>query len=301
MEGGTSVNSRLYNSSAGRVFDVFNYVMLGLLGILTVLPFLYIIGNSFATEAEITERSFFLIPKVFSFSAYEYIFSSSTIFRSIGVSVFITVAGTLVNLFFTLTMAYPLSRSDFWGRNVLMNMVIFSMLFGGGMIPTYLVIRGLGLLDSYWALMLPGAISAFNLIVVKNFFQQMPPGLEEAARIDGCSDLGVLWRIVLPLSKPVIATFALFYAVGHWNNFFSALLYISDSDKWPLQVMLRQIVLLSQASVGDMANMDPNFVQPPEQSIKMAVIVVGTIPILLVYPFLQKHFAKGVMLGSIKG
>ncbi len=295
------MNSRLYNSSAGKVFDVFNYVMLGLLGILTVLPFLYIIGNSFATEAEITERSFFLIPKVFSFSAYEYIFSSSTVFRSIGVSVFITVAGTLVNLFFTLTMAYPLSRSDFWGRNVLMNMVIFSMLFGGGMIPTYLVIRGLGLLDSYWALMLPGAISAFNLIVVKNFFQQMPPGLEEAARIDGCSDLGVLWRIVLPLSKPVIATFALFYAVGHWNNFFSALLYISDSDKWPLQVMLRQIVLLSQASVGDMANMDPNFVQPPEQSIKMAVIVVGTIPILLVYPFLQKHFAKGVMLGSIKG
>lgn len=295
------MNSRLYNSPAGKAFDVFNYVMLGILGILTVLPFLYIIGNSFATEAEITERSFFLIPKVFSFSAYEYIFSSSTIFRSIGVSVFITVAGTLVNLFFTLTMAYPLSRSDFWGRSVLMNMVIFSMLFGGGMIPTYLVIRGLGLLDSYWALMLPGAISAFNLIVVKNFFQQMPPGLEEAARIDGCSDLGVLWRIVLPLSKPVIATFALFYAVGHWNNFFSALLYISDSDKWPLQVMLRQIVLLSQASVGDMANMDPNFVQPPEQSIKMAVIVVGTIPILLVYPFLQKHFAKGVMLGSIKG
>lgn len=295
------MNSRLYNSPAGKVFDIFNYVMLGILSILTVLPFLYIIGNSFATEAEITERSFFLIPKVFSFSAYEYIFSSSTIFRSIGVSIFITVAGTLVNLFFTLTMAYPLSRSDFWGRNVMMNMVIFSMLFGGGMIPTYLVIRGLGLLDSYWALMLPGAISAFNLIVVKNFFQQMPPGLEEAARIDGCSDLGVLWRIVLPLSKPVIATFALFYAVGHWNNFFSALLYISDSDKWPLQVMLRQIVLLSQASVGDMANMDPNFVQPPEQSIKMAVIVVGTIPILLVYPFLQKHFAKGVMLGSIKG
>jgi putative aldouronate transport system permease protein len=295
------MNSRLYNSPAGRVFDIFNYVMLGILGILTVLPFLYIIGNSFATEAEITERSFFLIPKVFSFSAYEYIFSSSTIFRSIGVSIFVTVAGTLVNLFFTLTMAYPLSRSDFWGRNVMMNMVIFSMLFGGGMIPTYIVIRGIGLLDSYWALMLPGAISAFNLIVVKNFFQQMPPGLEEAARIDGCSDLGVLWRIVLPLSKPVIATFALFYAVGHWNNFFSALLYISDSDKWPLQVMLRQIVLLSQASVGDMANMDPNFVQPPEQSIKMAVIVVGTIPILLVYPFLQKHFAKGVMLGSIKG
>nr|WP_244966250.1 carbohydrate ABC transporter permease [Saccharibacillus endophyticus] len=275
--------------------------MLGLLGILTVLPFLYIVGNSFATEAEITGRSFFLIPREFSFSAYAYIFSSSTIFRSIGVSIFVTVAGTFINLFFTMTMAYPLSRSDFWGRSTLMNIVIFSMLFSGGMIPTYLVVRSLGLIDSYWALMLPGAISAFNLIVVKNFFQQMPAGLEEAARIDGCTDLGVLWRIVLPLSKPVIATFALFYAVGHWNNFFSALLYINDSDKWPLQIMLRQIVLLSQGTVGDMANMDPNFVQPPEQSIKMAVIVVGTIPILLVYPFLQKHFAKGVMLGSIKG
>lgn len=295
------MNSKLFNTPGGRVFDVFNVVLLGLLGILTVLPFLYIVGNSFATEAEITGRSFFLIPREFSLSAYEYIFSSSTIFRSIGVSIFVTVAGTFINLFFTMTMAYPLSRSDFWGRSTLMNIVIFSMLFSGGMIPTYLVVRSLGLIDSYWALMLPGAISAFNLIVVKNFFQQMPAGLEEAARIDGCTDLGVLWRIVLPLSKPVIATFALFYAVGHWNNFFSALLYINDSDKWPLQIMLRQIVLLSQGTVGDMANMDPNFVQPPEQSIKMAVIVVGTIPILLVYPFLQKHFAKGVMLGSIKG
>lgn len=295
------MNSKLFNTPGGRVFDVFNVVLLGMLGILTVLPFLYIVGNSFATEAEITGRVFFLVPREFSLSAYEYIFSSSTIFRSIGVSIFVTVAGTLINLFFTMTMAYPLSRSDFWGRSTLMNIVIFSMLFSGGMIPTYLVVRSLGLIDSYWALMLPGAISAFNLIVVKNFFQQMPAGLEEAARIDGCTDLGVLWRIVLPLSKPVIATFALFYAVGHWNNFFSALLYINDSDKWPLQIMLRQIVLLSQGTVGDMANMDPNFVQPPEQSIKMAVIVVGTIPILLVYPFLQKHFAKGVMLGSIKG
>ncbi|WP_454193864.1 carbohydrate ABC transporter permease [Paenibacillus sp. Marseille-Q7038] len=293
--------NKRFNTPGGRVFDAFNYVFLGLFGLVTVLPFLYIIGNSFATEAEITARSFFLIPKEFSISAYQYIFSSSTIFRSIGNSIFITVAGTIVNLFFTLTMAYPLSRKNFWGRNVVMNLVIFSMLFSGGMIPTYLVIRGLGLLDSYWALILPGAIGAFNLIVVKNFFQELPAGLEEAASIDGCTDLGVLWRIVLPLSKPVIATFALFYAVGHWNNFFSALLYLTDSAKWPLQIMLRQIVLLSQGTVGDMANLDQNFVQPPEQSIKMAVIVVGTIPILLVYPFLQKHFAKGVLLGSIKG
>jgi putative aldouronate transport system permease protein len=182
-----------------------------------------------------------------------------------------------------------------------MNLVIFSMLFSGGMIPGYLVVKELGLLNSYAAVILPGAISAFNLIVIKNFFQNLPPGLEEAARIDGCSDVGVLWRIVLPLSKPIIATFGLFYAVGHWNNFFSAMLYLNDSKMWPLQVMLREIVMLSQVAVGDMSAFDPEFVEPPDQAVKMAVIVVGTVPILLVYPFLQKHFAKGVLLGSIKG
>lgn len=148
-----------FNTPGGRVFDVFNYLILSIFGIVTVLPFLYIIGNSFATEAEITARNFFLIPHDISFSAYQYIFSSSTIFKSIGNSVYITVVGTLVNLLFTLTMAYPLSRKDFWGRNVIMNLVIFSMLFGGGMIPTYLVIRELGLLDTYWSLILPGALA----------------------------------------------------------------------------------------------------------------------------------------------
>ncbi|MBD1301057.1 carbohydrate ABC transporter permease, partial [Pseudomonas aeruginosa] len=177
-------------SPAGRVFDIFNYVMLGILGILTVLPFLYIIGNSFATEAEITERSFFLIPKVFSFSAYEYIFSSSTIFRSIGVSIFVTVAGTLVNLFFTLTMAYPLSRSDFWGRNVMMNMVIFSMLFGGGMIPTYMVVSQLlGLKDTLWALILPLAMNAFYIMILRTFYStSVPDAVIESAKIDGAGE-----------------------------------------------------------------------------------------------------------------
>ncbi|GJM71648.1 hypothetical protein HMSSN036_38640 [Paenibacillus macerans] len=215
-------------------------------------------------------------------------------------SIYVTLVGTIVNLFFTVTMAYPMARRNLMGRNLILNLVIFTMLFGGGMIPTYLVIRDLQLLDTLNSLILPGAISAFNLIIVKNFFQELPPELEDAAKIDGCNELGLLWRIVLPLSKPVLATFTLFYAVGHWNNFFSALLYINDPAKWPLQVMLRQIVMLSQAA-GDINSMDPTFVQPPEQSIKMAVIVVGTIPILCVYPFLQKHFAKGVLLGSIKG
>lgn len=293
--------ARQYKSVSGTVFDVANYIGLALFGLASALPFVYVIAGSFASDAELTKRAVFLIPETFTVSAYKFIFSTDTILRSIGVSAYVTVVGTLINLFFTVTMAYPLARRSLMGRNFVLNLVIFSMLFGGGMIPTYLVIRELGMLDTYWALMIPGAISAFNLIIVKNFFQELPPGLEEAARIDGCTELGLLWKIVLPLSKPVLATFTLFYAVGHWNNFFSALLYINDPAKWPLQVMLRQIVLLSQAAAGDVNSMDPNFVKPPEQSIKMAVIVVGTVPILLVYPFLQKHFAKGVLIGSIKG
>ncbi|HIW32063.1 MAG TPA: carbohydrate ABC transporter permease [Candidatus Paenibacillus intestinavium] len=283
-----------------RFFDIFNYVFLAIFALITLLPFIYIVAGSFATEAELAERDFFLIPRDISITAYQYIFSTGTIFRSMGVSIFITVVGTLTNLFFTLTMAYALSRKELMGRNFVMNLVIFSMLFSGGMIPSYLVVKDLGLINSYAAVILPAAISAFNLIVIRNFFQNLPPGLEESARIDGCTDIGVLWKIVIPLSMPIIATFGLFYAVGHWNNFFSALLYLNDHTKWPLQVMLREIVMLSQLAIGDMSA-DPNFVKPPDQSVKMAVIIVGTLPILLVYPFLQKHFAKGALLGSIKG
>jgi len=293
--------TKRYRSISGTVFDVSNYLFLGLFGIAAVLPFIYVVAGSFASDAELTKRAVFLIPETFTLAAYEFIFSTNTIIRSISVSLYVTAVGTLVNLFFTVTMAYSLSKRGLMGRNGVLNLVVFSMLFGGGLIPTYLVVRELQLLDTYWALMLPGAISAFNLIIVKNFFQELPPELEEAAKIDGCTELGLLWRIVLPLSMPVLATFTLFYAVGHWNDFFAALLYINDPNKWPLQVMLRQIVLLSQAAAGDINSMDPNFVQPPDQSIKMAVIVVGTIPILLVYPFLQKHFAKGVLIGSVKG
>ncbi|MGO4499547.1 carbohydrate ABC transporter permease [Paenibacillus sp. 2RAB27] len=293
--------AKQYKSVPGTIFDVTNYVVLGVIGIVAILPFLYVIAGSFASDAELTQRSVFLIPETFTLSAYRFIFSTDTILKSIGVSLYVMVLGTFVNLFFTVTMAYALSKRGLMGRNTVLNLIIFSMLFGGGLIPTFLVVRQLHMLDTYWALMIPGAISAFNLIIVKNFFQEIPPELEEAAKIDGCTELGLLWRIVLPLSMPVLATFTLFYAVGHWNNFFSALLYINDPSKWPLQVMLRQIVLLSQAAAGDINAMDPNFVKPPEQSIKMAVIVVGTIPILLVYPFLQKHFAKGVLIGSVKG
>ncbi|ACT02730.1 carbohydrate ABC transporter permease [Paenibacillus sp. JDR-2] len=293
--------AKQYRSASGTAFDISNAIVLSVISLLAVLPFIYIIAGSFASDAELTKRAVFLIPSTFTTAAYQFIFSTDTILQSIKVSLYVTVVGTAVNLFFTVTMAYALSKRNLMGRNTVLNLIVFSMLFGGGLIPTYLVVRDLHLLDSFWALMLPGAISAFNLIIVKNFFQELPAELEEAARIDGCTELGLLWKIVLPLSMPVLATFTLFYAVGHWNNFYSALLYINDPQKWPLQVMLRQIVLLSQTAAGDINSMDPNFVAPPDQSIKMAVIVIGTIPILLVYPFLQKHFAKGVLIGSVKG
>ncbi|MCY7916430.1 carbohydrate ABC transporter permease [Bacillus vallismortis] len=289
----------MHNTKAGRVFDVCNILFLGGVGAITILPFLYIIAGSFATEAELAQRSFFIFPSTFTLDAYKYVFSTPTFIRSMGVSIFITVVGTAVQLFFTFTMAYPLAKRHVKGRNLLLNLVIFSMLFSGGMIPTYLVVKSLGLLDTYWALILPMAINPFNLIIIKNFFQQLPRELEESAKIDGCSEIGVFWRIALPLSKPVIATFALFYAVGIWNDFFHALLYINDSAKWPLQMVLRQVTILSDLTATNGDTMQNTV--PPEQGIKLAVIVIATLPILAVYPFLQKHFAKGMLIGSVKG
>ncbi len=288
-------------SKASKIFDSANVIFLGLFALLTILPFLYVIAGSFASEKQLATEAFFIIPKDVNLDAYKYILSSNTIPKATLVSVGITFFGTLTNLFFTVTMAYPLSKSRLVGRNFFINIVIITMVFSGGLIPTFLVVKSLGLLDSYAALVLPIAISPFNLIVVKSFFQDMPEELEESAIIDGCTSYGVLWRIILPLSKPVLAAVGLFYAVSHWNSFFNALIYLSSPEKWPLQVILRQMVMLAQLTVGNMDSMDPDFVQPPEQSIKMAVIVLATLPILCVYPFVQKYFTKGVMIGAIKG
>ena len=245
----------------------------------------------------------FFIPQDVSLGAYQYIFSSNKILRGFGNSLLITAAGTAINLFFTVTMAYALSKTRLRGRNFFLNMVIFSMFFSGGMIPGYIVVANiLNLKNTFWSVLLPGAISAYNLMIVKNFFQGIPQELEESASIDGCTDLGILWKIVLPLSLPVLATFGLFYAVGHWNAYFGAMIYMkSAKEKWPLQVLLRELIIMSNGTAGDLNNMADDFVQPPEQSIKMAVIVVSTVPIMLVYPFLQKYFVKGVMVGALKG
>lgn len=283
-----------------RLFDLVNYSLLALIGLITVLPFIHVMAGSFTTVTELATKQFVLIPTVWSLDAYKYIFSTNTIFRALGVSVFVTLFGTLFSMFLTALMAYGLSRKDLVGRSWIMFMVVFTMLFNGGMIPTFLVVKAMGLIDSLAALIVPTAINAFNLIIMRNFFQNLPDGIEESAKIDGASDWGILFRIVIPLSMPAIATISLFYAVTYWNTYMSAILYLNDAAKWPVQVILRQIVILASGLAADTSGMD-DFVRPPEQTVKMAVIVVATIPILVVYPFLQKHFAKGALLGSIKG
>ena len=286
-----------------RIFDTLNYLIVTLIALTTLFPFAYIIGASFATEYEIATRPMFIIPQDVTLNAYQFIFSSSKILQGFKNSIFITVCGTAINLFFTVTMAYAISKPRLRGRNFFLNMVIFSMFFSGGMIPGYIVVANvLNMKNTFWAVLLPGAISSYNLMIVKNFFQGIPQELEESASIDGCTDIGVLLKIVLPLSLPVLATFGLFYAVGHWNAYFGAMIYMTGAkEKWPLQVLLRELIIMANGSAGDMTNMDPEFVKPPEQSIKMAVIVVSTVPIMCVYPFLQKYFVKGVMVGALKG
>jgi len=279
--------------------EIIIYLVLTFLALVMVVPFVYVIAASFAKESEIQTRPIFLWPNEPVLTAYEEVFDMNNmgekVVRSLVVSVLVTVIGTLTNLAFTCTMAYGLSRSDLKGKKFVLNMVLFTMVFGGGMIPTFLLVKSLGMYDTYAALILPGAISAYNMLIVRNFFIDLPAGLEEAASIDGCSDIGIFLKIALPLSLPCLATFGLFYAVGHWNNYFGALLYLEDQDKYPFQLVLRNIVMQSEDTS---ANADQEL---PSDTLKMATIVIGTVPILCVYPFLQKHFAAGVMVGAIKG
>lgn len=288
-----------HTTAKDRVFDGVNIAILLGFAALTILPFLYVLAASFATESEIAARPFFLWPENPTLETYRYIFSTDTFVRSLLVTIGVTVVGTIVQIVMTLLMAYPLSDPNLVGRGLIMRLVLFAMLFSGGMIPLFLVIKQLGLLDSYWALILPLAINPFNLIVIRTFFQQLPGELREAAEIDGANEFTTFWRIMLPLSKPVIATFSLFYAVGLWNDFMSPLLYISDSSKWTLQMFVRQVTISTDPSTT-IGNLDPNYV-PPAEGLKFAVIVIATLPIMCIYPFLQKHFAKGVMIGSVKG
>ncbi|SDE20505.1 putative aldouronate transport system permease protein [Paenibacillus sp. UNCCL117] len=273
---------------------LFGVLMLTLLCVL--VPFIYVISSSFATQQEIMSRGFFFFPREWTIEAYGYLMSNRNFIRAFQNAVQITVVGTAINIVLTSLMAYGLSKSWLRGRRTMNFMVLFTMIFAGGMIPTYLVIKELGLLNSYWALYLNTAIAPFNLIVMRSFFQSIPAELEESARIDGCSELRLFWRIVIPLSMPSIATFTLFYAVFNWNTYFFAILFINDSSDWPLQVFLRQMLIETDSGMEADAG---TFQYTP--AVKMAAVIVTALPLLIVYPFLQKHFNKGMMLGSVKG
>lgn len=278
------------------------YILIGLIALICVLPFIYVVAGSFATEQELTERPFFLIPQEVSFNAYSYIFKDGSVFRGLKNSFIVTIVGTLINMFVSCTLAYPLSRPYLKGRNGFINMVIVTMLFSGGMVPSYvLIINILKLGNTFWALWLPGAMNAFNMIIIKNYFQGLPMELEEAARIDGCNDLVTFIRIILPLSAPVLASVSLFYAVGHWNAYFNAMMYINNPDMEVVTIVLRRMVFLTNQVAQDSTFDWGAAGMPPSKAIKMATTVVATVPILCVYPFVQKYFTQGIMVGSVKG
>lgn len=282
-----------------RWFNVINGTLLILFALVTILPIVHVFAMSFATVEETLSGKFILWPSEWTTEAYKYIFDTGVFFLSLKNTVWITVVGTVINVIVTALLAYVCSRQQFSARRVVMFLVLFTMLFGGGMIPTYLVVKGTGLINSLWALILPGAVSAFNMLVMRDFFESLPEELIEASRIDGCGDLRILWRIVMPLSLPILATFTLFYAVGNWNQYFSAILYLNDPDKWPLQILLRQVVLVGQADIY--SNLDPTVPIPPSLSIQMATVVLASFPIVVLYPFLQRYFVQGLTLGGVKG
>lgn len=282
-----------------RLADSLNAIVLIAVAAVMVVPFLYIFSVSFSSMEEYLRKDFIIWPEQWVADAYRYILSNDNFIKSVFVTIFITVLGTTLNLAFTSTMAYALAK-PFYGQKVLLLLVLFTFLFSAGIIPTYLIVKATGLLNSIWALIIPVLISPWNLIVFTQFFKSIPEELNEAALIDGAGPFKVFARIVLPLSKPALATFGLFYAVMHWNSYFTAMLYLSNPKLWPIQLLLRQIVVVndtSSLSVEQLANIQP----PPAETVQMAAILLATVPILLVYPFLQKHFAKGVMIGSVKG
>jgi putative aldouronate transport system permease protein len=287
-------------SLSSRSADVIIVTFLTLFSAITIIPYIHVVAGTFARSEELAMPGLLLFPRKPTLASIKYIFATSTFLRAMMNSVFITLAGTILSMFFTVITAFPLAQKRLVFRKQIMVLIVFTMVFNPGLVPIYLNLRMLGLLNKYAAIILPLMISTWNLIVIKNFFMNISESLLDAAKIDGCNDMGILFRVVLPVSTPVLATFTLFYSVNYWNVYLPALLFINDSDKWPMQVLLRNIVMLSMMEeVGDQAI---TFVaEISTKSLKMATIFVATTPILCVYPFLQRHFTKGIMLGSVKG
>ncbi|MFC3798245.1 carbohydrate ABC transporter permease [Cohnella sp. GCM10012308] len=288
-----------HRSAGERLFDIGNTAFMILLMFACLYPFWYVLAASFSDPGQIAEtRGMIWLPHGLSLESYKAVFNNPIIMTGYFNTLFVVVVGTLVNVLMTALGAYVLSRSHFMLRNPIMFLIVFTMFFNGGLIPNYMVVNGLGLLDNLWALILPVAMNAFNLIIMRTAFQTVPVSLEESARLDGANDFTILFRIVLPLSMPVVAVMILFYGVAHWNSWFNALIYMRDRGHYPLQLILREI-LISNSTDSMTTAAGGNKLQVA-LTIKYATIIVATGPILILYPYLQKFFVKGVMIGAIK-
>ncbi len=288
------------NSIGDVFFDVTNITLLTLLALSCIYPFIYTLSISLSTAVEASRDGLHLYPKDVSFVAYEMVLNNPDIISGFFNSVLRTVLGTTLSVLAVCIAAYPLSRKEMPLRTNLIFFILFTMLFSGGMIPSYLLIKNLGLLNSIWALVLPGALSAFNIIIVKNFFQSLPESFVEAARLEGANEFQILFKVYMPLSKPVLATVALWSMVGHWNSWFDALIYITDDKKQVLQIFLQRIVIESNTALMEMGVTDVSASDFTPATIKAATVIITILPIICVYPFIQKYFAKGIMLGGVK-
>lgn len=296
------VNSNRIKRTTGEVvFDGINtIIMVGLIAI-TIYPFLYVLLASVSEPAQMSaHRGLLLLPQGFQLKAYELVFANKDIMTGYMNTLFYVIVGTTLNILLTTLTAFVLSRQELMLKNILVFGIIFTMFFGGGMIPTYLMMSDLNLIGTRWAIVFPGLISTTNVIIMRTSFQALPKSLEESAKIDGANDFTVLFKIILPLSKAIIAVMVLFYGVGHWNSWFNAYIYLNERNLFPLQLILREILIYS--GTGDMLISLGDFNgQDMSEIIKYTTIIVSTVPILCIYPFLQKYFVKGVMIGAIKG
>lgn len=283
-----------------RVFEIFNVFFLLLVVVLTLYPFVFVIAQSLSSEAYIMAGKVFLLPKGFSLYTYKVVMKEYYFWIGYKNTLIYTVTGTLISLVMTTIMAYALSKKRLKGRTAILALAVFTMFFNGGLIPNYLLIRNLGMRNTIWSVIIPGAISTYNMIIMKTFFEGLPAELEEAASVDGLNTYGQLLRIVLPLSKPILVTIALFYAVGNWNNWFGPFLYFDDKANFPITLYLRNIIAGTQQTVVNSGSNTDDQSQVAA-TIKSATIVLTVLPIICAYPFVQKYFVTGVMIGSVKG
>ena len=291
-----------FKTKADKWIDGIIYTVLAVFGLMTLFPLYYVVVMSLTPYSEVLRNGgFVLLPTALTLDAFETILSSRVVPRAFQVTVFVALAGTLLNLTVTTLLAYPLSKKFIPGRNAVLLALVFTMLFSGGLIPLYLVVRATGLTNTLWALIVPSLVSTFNLLIMKTYFENLPAEVEEAAKVDGCGDVQTLVRIVLPLSAPIMATLGLFYGVNHWNAYFPGIMYLRDKSLYPLQVVLRNMIQTPNIS-QELAVNNPLLVQTlPPETIKMAAVVVAIVPVMVIYPFLQRYFIRGMLLGSIKG